>query len=129
MVSKSKTNLQKNWYHVMNHGAGHQDIFHDASYYEIFLGLLEDVVRDYELEIHAYCLMSNHYHLIIKSTDRNLSLAMRYINGTFARKHNYLRERDGHLFSGRYKAIQTNNDNYVLQISRQMHLNPVAAQL
>lgn len=113
----------------MNRGAGHQDIFHDASYYEIFLSLLEDILKEYHVEVHAYCLMSNHYHLLLKTVNSNLSSAMRYVNGMFARKHNYLREWDGHVFRGRYKAIPIDNDDYLLYLSRRIHLNPVAAKL
>jgi putative transposase len=117
------------WYHVMNRGAAHQDIFHSHEYFNIFLNILSKVHQEYKIEVHSYCLMNNHYHLLLRTPEANLSKAMRQIDGIFAKKHNYLLKKDGPLFRGRYKAILVDSDSYLLELSRYIHLNPVNANI
>jgi putative transposase len=73
--------------------------------------------------------MSNHYHLIIETPERNLSKVMHYINGSYTSYFNRKRNRTGHLFQGRYKAILVDVDGYLLELSRYIHLNPVRAEI
>ena len=69
------------WYHMMNRGAGYRAIFRDPSHYKIFLSLLGELDETYGFETHAYCLLSNHYHLLIRTPRVNLDRAMRHLNG------------------------------------------------
>jgi len=81
----------------------------------------------YHAIIHAYCLMSNHYHLLIETPEGNLSQIMQHINGSYTTYYNVKRKRAGHLFQGRYSAILIDADAYALELSRYIHLNPVRA--
>ena len=92
-------------YHVMNRGRGRQTIFWDSNYYQIFLQCLEEASKRFAAEFQAYCLMSNHYHLLIKTPHGNLSRIMQHIDGIYTQRHNRIRNTDGSLFKGRYKAI------------------------
>ena len=117
------------YYHVMNRGRGRQKIFHDRSYYDAFLDTLEEAHGRFGVEIQCYCLMSNHYHLLIKTPEGNLGRAMRHINGVYTQRHNRLRKTDGPLFRGRYKAIMIEEDSYQLQLSRYIHRNPLEVKI
>jgi len=117
------------YYHVMNRGAGRRDIFHDKAYFEVFLQTLEEAHQRFGIQIICYCLMSNHYHLLIKTPEANLGRAMRHINGVYTQRYNRLRKTDGPLFRGRYKAILVEEDSYPLQLSRYIHRNPLDAKM
>ena len=117
------------WYHVMNRGAAKQTIFHNSTQFHLFLSLLEEVYKRYGVEVHAYCLMNNHYHLLLRTPDANLGKVMHYISSNFTLQNNRLIGRDGPLFRGRYKAILVEADSYLLQLSRYIHLNPVSAKI
>ena len=116
-------------YHVMNRGAGKKLIYKTNLHKLLFLELLEDAHKTFGIEIHAYCLMDNHYHLLLKTPHANLARAMRHINGVYTQKYNKLEKTDGALFRGRYKAIIVSYDEYFLNVSRYIHLNPVAAKI
>ncbi|HFB64999.1 MAG TPA: hypothetical protein ENJ60_05595 [Aeromonadales bacterium] len=113
------------FHHVMNRGRNRQIIFHDKSYYEAFLSTLKESVERYDAIIHAYCLMSNHYHLMIETPKANLSQIMQHINGKYTQWHNRRSGKDGTLFRGRYKSILVDADNYLLQLTRYIHRNPL----
>jgi len=113
------------YYHVMNRGRGRQVVFHSKAYYQAFLQCIEQACQRFGIEIHAYCLMGNHYHLLVKTPKGNLSRAMRHINGVYTQKYNQLKKIDGALFRGRYKAILIEATSYLLQVSRYIHRNPV----
>jgi putative transposase len=117
------------WYHVMNRGAGYQPIYQTERHRELFLTILGEASILFGIEIHAYCLMDNHYHLLIKTPRANLSRAMRHINGVYTQRYNRLVKKDGSLFRGRYKAIIVEKNDYLLQVSRYIHLNPVSAKI
>ena len=117
------------WYHVMNRGAGCQTIYRTPEHRKQFLSLLSEAKQLFDLEIHGYCLMGNHYHLLVRTPKANLSRAMRHINGVYTQRYNRLEETDGPLFRGRYKAVLIDSDSYLLQVSRYIHLNPVEAKL
>ncbi len=115
------------FYHVTARGNERKDIFLDDSDREKLLSYLETAFPRYKAAIHVYCLMSNHYHLLIETPEGNLSQIMRHINGAYTTYVNSKRQRTGHLFQGRYKAILVEADEYAGELSRYMHLNPVRA--
>ena len=115
------------WYHVMNRGARKKTIFHNSKYHQLFLKLLSEISKRYQIHIHAYCLMPNHYHLLVNTPLGNLSKAMKYLNGLYTQRHNKLLKTDGPLFRGRFKSILVDANDYLLTLSRYIHLNPVVA--
>ncbi len=117
------------WHHVMNRGAAQQDIFKTDKQRGLFLELINEATNRFEIELHGYCLMDNHYHLLIHTPKRQLDKAMKLINGLYTQEFNYLEKRDGSLFRGRYKSLLIDDDSYLLQVSRYIHLNPVEAFL
>lgn len=113
------------FYHVTSRGNEQKDVFKSRRDREQFLSYLESAVIRYGAVIHAYCLMSNHYHLLLETPNGNLSQVMRHINGAYTIYFNVKRKRAGHLFQGRYKAILVEADEYAVELSRYIHLNPV----
>jgi REP element-mobilizing transposase RayT len=111
----------------MNRGAGHQKIFKNNFHRNIFLNLLEESHKIFNLKIFAYCLMDNHYHLLVSTPNANLPRIMRHINGVYTQQYNRLTGTDGPLFRGRYKAKLIGDDCYQLIVSRYIHLNAVEA--
>ena len=112
-------------YHVMNRGRRRQCIFHSQTYYHAFLDTLAEAHERFGLVIHGYCLMGNHYHLLLQTPQGNLGRAMRHINGVYTQRYNRLKRTDGPLFRGRYKAILVDKDSYLLPLARYIHRNPV----
>lgn len=117
------------WYHVMSRGARKMAIFNEDNERELFLELLNQIHSKYQIEIHAYCLMSNHYHLLLRTPLANLSKAMKHLNGIYVQRYNKMYKTDGPLFRGRFKSIIVDADNYLLRLSRYIHLNPVRGKL
>ena len=113
------------FYHVMSRARGRQTVFHSPEYYHAFLDCMAQARERFAAEIHAYCLMGNHYHLLIKTPLANLSRVMRHINGVYTQRYNRLKHTDGPLFRGRYKAIVVDADAYLLQVTRYIHRNPI----
>jgi len=114
-------------YHVTARGNAQQDVYLDDDDRELFLGVLADVVDRYTWICHAYCLMDNHYHLLIETPNANLSLGMRQLNGVYTQRFNRRHGRVGHLFQGRFKAILVERDAYLLELARYIVLNPLRA--
>jgi REP element-mobilizing transposase RayT len=117
------------FYHVTSRGNERRDIYKSQKDREKFLSYLESAVVRYGAVIHGYCLMSNHYHLLLETPAGNLSRIMRHINGAYTTYFNVKRKRAGHLFQGRYKAILVEADEYAAELSRYIHLNPVRATM
>ncbi len=114
-------------YHVTSRGDRREAIYEDDGDRARFLELLGEVAGGFNWVVHAYCLMSNHYHLLIETPDGNLSKGMRQLNGVFTQYSNRRHRRTGHLFQGRYKAILVDADRYLLELARLVVLNPVRA--
>lgn len=114
-------------YHVTSRGNARQNIFLDSKDREIFLNTLAGVVEEFNWLCHAYCLMDNHYHLLLETPDANLSRGMRQLNGVYTQIFNRRHDTFGHLFQGRYKAILVEKESYLLALSRYIVLNPVRA--
>lgn len=117
------------WYHIMNRGINRQRIFFNDQCRKQFLEYLSETINTYGIEIHAYCLMDNHYHLIVHTPRANISSAIRYLNSSYARYVNILMKRDGPLFRGRFKSIVVSDDEYLIKLSRYIHLNPKEANI
>jgi len=116
-------------YHVINRGNYQEKIYINDRDKEKFLEYLEIAAERFSIIIHGYCLMSNHYHLLVQTPDSNLSKAMQWINVSYATYFNRKRDRHGHLFQGRFKAILIDADEYLKHLSRYIHLNPVRAEM
>ena len=129
MTRPLRIEYQGAWYHVMNRGGAHRDIFLKDEHRELFLTHLHEIWEQYKVEVHAYCLMGNHYHLLLRTRNANLGKAMRHLNGLYTQRFNRMEKSDGPLFRGRYKAILVQQDPYLLQVSRYIHRNPVDAAL
>lgn len=117
------------WYHIMNRGRRGEQIFSKSSDHEIFIELLQEAVDLWDVRISAYCLMSNHYHLLIQTPQGNISRCMRHINGIYTQRYNRSHKCDGQLFKGRYKSILVEQDNYLLELVRYIHRNPLRASI
>lgn len=117
------------FYHVTSRGNERRDIFKNNRDRERFLAYLESATVRYGARIHVYCLMTNHYHLLVETPLGNLSEIMRHVNGAYTNYFNTKRRRFGHLLQGRYKAILVEKDAYALELSRYIHLNPVRARI
>ena len=97
--------------------------------YILFLKCLEETTEEYKIDIHAYVLMPNHYHMIVHTPQGNLSKAMKYLNGKYTQKINRKHKIDGSLFRGRYKSILIQEEKYLLELIRYIHRNPYKANL
>ena len=117
------------FYHVTSRGNEKKDIFKSQRDREKFLEYLSSASERYGAVIHAYCLMSNHFHLFLETPVGNLSQIMRHIIGAYTTYFNIKRQRPGHLFQGRYKAILVEVDEYAAELTRYIHLNPVKAEI
>ncbi|MBI3343674.1 MAG: transposase [Gammaproteobacteria bacterium] len=116
-------------YHVTARGNAQADIYADDSDRQQFLSLLQNTVERYDWYCHAYCLMDNHYHLLIETHAPTLSKGMKFLNGTYTQYYNRQHQRVGHVFQGRFKAILVQKDTYLLELARYVALNPVRARM
>lgn len=114
-------------YHVTSRGDRREAIYEDDVDRHGFLKILGGVVDRFNWRVHAYCLMDNHYHLLVETVDGNLSKGMRQLNGVFTQQSNRRHHRVGHLFQGRFKAILVQKEAYLLELARYIVLNPVRA--
>jgi len=114
-------------YHVTSRGDGREDIYLTDQDREQFLEVLAHVIDRHGWRCHAWCLMSNHYHLMIETPKGNLGQGMRQLNGVYTQRFNRKHNRVGHVFQGRYKAILIEKDAHLLELCRYIVRNPVAA--
>ncbi|MBI2358431.1 MAG: transposase [Deltaproteobacteria bacterium] len=112
-------------YHVTSRGNARLTIYKDDQDRQSFLGTLADVIDRHHWLCHAYCLMNNHYHLVVETPDGNLSKGMRQLNGVYTQRFNRRHGTVGHVFQGRFKAILVERDTYLLELCRYVVLNPV----
>jgi REP element-mobilizing transposase RayT len=116
-------------YHITGRGNERQGVFLDDIDRIAFLKLVHQVCDRFNWLCHAYCLMTNHYHLLIETIDPTLSRGMRQLNGVYTQAFNRHHGRVGHLFQGRFKAILVEKDAYLLELCRYVVLNPVRANM
>ncbi|MBI1811894.1 MAG: transposase [Nitrospirae bacterium] len=114
-------------YHITSRGNARGKIYKDDNDREAFLEILGSVIKRYNYLCHAYCLMDNHYHLIIETPEPNLSRGMRQLNGVYTQAYNRRHRKAGHIFQGRYKSILIEKENYLLELCRYIILNPIRA--
>jgi putative transposase len=117
------------WYHVMNRARRGQVAFPVKEDKLAFLYLLKETAGMFNLNVSAWCLMETHYHLLVQTPDANLARCMRNLNGVYTQKYNFRHGCDGTLFRGRYKSILVDSDNYLLELVRYIHRNPLRAGL
>lgn len=115
------------FYHITARGNERKKIFSSNRDRLRFLSYLESAHMRYGALFHGYCLMENHYHLLLETPRENLSQIMHHINGAYTTYYNVKTSRSGHLFQGRYRSILVEKDAYCLELSRYIHLNPVRA--
>jgi REP element-mobilizing transposase RayT len=114
-------------YHITSRGNARDNIFTDDRDRHRFLEILSDSVKRHMWVCHAYCLMTNHYHLIIETPAAGLARGMQLLNGVYTQWFNHRHNRVGHLFQGRYKAILVEKESYLLELVRYVAMNPVRA--
>lgn len=114
-------------YHVTARGNGKATIFINDNDRLKFLDTLGNCIKVFNFICHAYCIMDNHYHLLIETPDANLSAGIHRLNSVYAQYFNKQYDHSGHVFQGRFKAILVQRDNYLLELCRYIVLNPVRA--
>jgi len=117
------------YHHVYNRGVAKSNIFMDDFDREKFLTILSDVCKEYKFNVHSFCLMGNHYHLLLENLKENLSDGMRQINSMYATYFNKRHKRVGHLWQGRFKSCFILDENYLFTLFKYIELNPVKAKL
>ncbi|MBI2485313.1 transposase [Candidatus Uhrbacteria bacterium] len=116
-------------YHVISRGNSRLPIFLGSRDRKDFLRVLADTVSSYKWSCHAYCLLDNHYHLLVETGEANLARGMKQLNGVYSQHFNKAHGRNGHVFEGRYKAFVIEKEPYLLEVARYIVLNPVRARV
>jgi REP element-mobilizing transposase RayT len=114
-------------YHILSRGNEQQDIFRDNEDRASFMKGMREMSERFDIDIFAYVLMNNHYHVLLRTSHANLSRAMQWLGATYTRRFNNRHLRSGHLFQGRFKNIIVQNDAYLMQLSCYIHRNPIRA--
>lgn len=117
------------YYHIVNRGVERRVIFYDKDDFEYFIELLSKGCEQFDIILHNYCLMNNHYHLLIELKEENLSKFMRYLNSTYAIYFNKKYKRTGHLWQGRFKSWYVVNETYLYILMRYIEQNPLKAKM
>ena len=129
MSNRPRKQSEANMYHVFSRGAGRRTIYEDDEDRQAFLRILERSMEEHRCRIFAYCLMGNHYHLVIEIEFESLPHFMHKVNWEYARFHNERHRSSGHLFDGRYGSQAIHDEEYLLQAIRYVHRNPVEASI
>ncbi len=116
-------------YHITSRGNARKKIYLDDADLTLFLEVLDKAISRYGWICHAYCLMSNHYHLLIETPVPSLSRGMQLLNGIYTQSFNREHKRSGHVFQGRFKAILVEKESHLLELARYIGLNPVRAMM
>jgi putative transposase len=116
-------------YHITSRGAGREDIYRSDADRAMWLDLFGEVCVRFNWVCHAWCQMTNHYHLVVETAEGNLSAGMRQLNGVYTQGFNRRHRRVGHVFQGRYKAILVEKNTHLLELARYVVLNPVRARM
>jgi putative transposase len=116
-------------YHVTSRGNRRSTIYRNDDDRVMFLEILESTVKRFGWVCHAYCLMGNHYHLLIETPQPNLSRGMRQLNGVYTQRYNYRHKKSGHVYQGRFKGVLIERNSHLLEVIRYVVLNPLRAKL
>ncbi|WP_231889827.1 transposase [Oceanobacillus sp. Castelsardo] len=127
MPRKARVRSKSGIYHIILRGANRQEIFHDEEDSMRFLQTIEKYKAKSEMNIFAWCLMSNHVHLLIKEGNENISITMKRIGVSFVSYYNWKYRTIGHLFQDRFKSENVETKQYLLTVTRYIHQNPVKA--
>ncbi|MFI3197394.1 MAG: transposase [Methylococcaceae bacterium] len=127
MTRPLRIQLSGGIYHITSRGNRHDDIYFFDDDRKVWLNLLGQVCQRFNWFCHAYCQMTNHYHIVVETPEGNLAQGMRQLNGVYTQYINRTHGSVGHLFQGRYKAILVEKDNYLLELARYVVLNPLRA--
>jgi REP element-mobilizing transposase RayT len=128
MARKPRIDLD-GFHHIVNRGVARSRVYRSDEDKQKFLEILCKACRDYKVNVHDYCLMDNHYHLLVETTTQNLSLFMRQINANYAIYFNKKYKRTGHLWQGRYRSWYVVNETYLYMLFRYIEHNPIQAKL
>ena len=116
-------------YHIINRGVERRSIYLEPEDYEFFLDLLFKLTKEYEITIHAFCLMTNHYHLLLETKQINLSKAIQFVNDKYSKYFNKKYKRSGHLWQGRYKSWYVTDEAYLYTLMLYIEQNPLKAKI
>jgi REP element-mobilizing transposase RayT len=125
MARPLRLHVPDGWYHVMSRGNGGEDLFRVERDRRRFLGLVAELPERFGTEIHAFVLMDNHYHLLVRCRRTELSETLRWLQTAYAIKFNWTYRRRGHVFQGRFKAVLIREERGLDAVARYIHLNPV----
>jgi REP element-mobilizing transposase RayT len=117
------------YYHIVNRGVEQRITYEEQEDFETFLVMLCAACKIYNVQLHGYVLMNNHYHLLIETTQENLSKFMKYINASYAIYFNRKYKRSGHLWQGRFKSWYVTDEAYLYTLISYIHNNPVKAKI
>ena len=117
------------FYHVINRGVERRNVFLEPDDYSQFLSILKDVFLLYKISLHAYCLMTNHYHLLIETKEKNISDAMRKLNSSYSIYFNKKYKRSGHLWQGRFASYYLYDDVHFWYVAKYIERNPIKANM
>lgn len=127
MARPLRLELAGGLYHVTSRGDRREDIFLDDADRMAWLKIFSQTCKRFNWVCHAWCLMDNHYHIVVETIEGNLAQGMRQLNGVYTQTFNRTHKRVGHVFQGRYKAIIVEKDGYLLELARYVVLNPLRA--
>ena len=117
------------FYHVINRGVERRNVFLDDEDFEKFIELLQFIKDKFKIKIHSFCLMSNHYHLLIETASANISDAIKYLNSMYSSWFNKKYNRSGHLWQGRFKSYYLYDDAQFWIVSKYIERNPIEAKM
>ncbi len=126
MPRKPREN-HEGFYHIINRGVNKREVFLEDSDKKFFIKLMCEFLNDYDVDLYAYCLMDNHYHLLIENKKQNYSEAMRQINSKYAQHFNAKYERNGHLWQDRFKSYYILDDEHLFAVYKYIERNPIEA--
>src|SRR4030042_891859 len=129
MARPLRIDREDTFYHVLNRGNEQRAVFRDAQDCEGFLARLGRCSERFSLAVYAYVLMGNHYHLLVRTREANLSAAIQWLGVSYSTWHNARHRRSGHLFQGRFKSFLIAEDSYLYRLLLYIHRNPLRARL
>ena len=128
MPTRPRINIA-GYHHIMNRGVDQMDVFRHSEDKDMFLQIVNKMAMIHKVVVHDYCLMDNHYHLLIETQTDNLSLFMRFVSANYAQYFNKKTKRTGHLWQNRYKSRYVTSEQYLYTLIRYIEYNPIEARL